>query len=327
MSRRSAATRPTPSAPAPKAVGERFDAVVLNPPRRGTSPRAREALAHLAPATVAYVSCDPETLARDLAHLGRLGYRVASLLPLDMIPLTDEVETVAVLHRSEPPPPPVVFEDEDAIVVDKSAYEPTAPQGEYAGSLLARVRTLPDAEAAVPVHWADVGTSGLVVFARRAEHVAKWQRALAGARAIHVAAVRGVTPVKGKIQRGDPSDAKATPSTRYRRLAKAGGHSVLRVVSEPIDPSRAPPIRAHLASIGHPILGDERTGHAPTNRYFAEKCGLDRSLLALRAHRTDAPGLRRAARPRGSASGGPGGRASARRWRRGGAGRRAAGQT
>ncbi len=257
--------------------GERFDAVVVNPPRRGTSPRAREALAHLDPSTVAYVSCDPDTLARDLAHLDRLGYQVQSLHPLDMIPLTDEVETVAVLRRGAIPPPPVVYEDESVLVVDKGAYEPTLPQGEYRGSLVARVRSLPRAGGATPVHTADVGTSGLVVFAREAEHAAKWQRAIAAARAIHIAAVRGITPVKGKIVRGDGK--RADPLTRYRRLAKPSGHSLLRVVVEPSDVWRAPPIRVHLASIGHPVLGDERNGHAPTNRYFAEKCGLDRAFL------------------------------------------------
>jgi 23S rRNA (uracil1939-C5)-methyltransferase len=262
--------------------GERFDAVVVNPPRRGTSPRAREAIARLDPATIAYVSCDPETLARDLAHLARLGYAAASLHPLDMIPLTDEVETVAILRRASVPAPTVVYEDAEVLIVDKAPYEPTTPQGEYTGSLLARVRRIRDAEEAVPVQRADVGTSGLLVFARRAEHVAKWQRAFAeaSARAIHIAAVRGVTPTKGRIPRGERPEIKvAATRTRYRRLSMAGGHSVLRVVAEPIDVRRAPPIRRHLASIGHAVLGDEEHGHAPTNRYFAEKCGLDRTFL------------------------------------------------
>ncbi|HTB73089.1 MAG TPA: pseudouridine synthase [Polyangiaceae bacterium] len=263
--------------------GERFDAVVINPPRRGTSPRAREALAKLGPAVIAYVSCDPETLARDLAHLARLGYAAASLRPLDIIPLTDEVETVAVLRPAAIPPPVVVYEDAGVIVVDKASPEPVTPQGEYAGSLLARVRRIPRAEEAVPVHRADAGTSGLVVFARSPEYLARWQRALSEAttRATHVAAVRGITPIKGRIPRAErPSDGgPAPPRTRYRRVSKAAGHSVLRVVAEPMDVRRAPPIRQHLASVGHPVLGDERHGHAPTNRYFAEKCGLDHTFL------------------------------------------------
>jgi 23S rRNA (uracil1939-C5)-methyltransferase len=156
------------------------------------------------------------------------------------------------------------------LVVDKSPHEPVTPQGEYSGSLLARVRRIRGAEDAVPVQRVDAGASGLVVFVRRAKHAAKWQRALSdnGARVIYVAAVRGITPVKGRCQR-----------TRYRRVSKASGHSVLRIVAEVFDAQRAPPIGRHLASIGHPILGDERYGHAPTNRYFAEKCGLDRPFV------------------------------------------------
>ena len=199
-----------------------------------------------------------------------------------MIPLTDEVETVAVLRRDAVPSPVVIYEDAGVIVVDKASHEPVAPQGEYAGSLLARVRRIPRAEEATPVHRTDVGTSGIVVFARSAEYLPRWQRALSepSARAIHVTAVRGITPIKGRIPRAERPDGEASPPrTRYRRVSKAAGHSVLRVVAEPIDVRRAPPIRQHLASIGHPVLGDERHGHAPTNRYFAEKCGLDHTFL------------------------------------------------
>jgi 23S rRNA (uracil1939-C5)-methyltransferase len=250
--------------------GERFDAIVVNPPRRGVSPRTREGIAKLEPEVVAYVSCDPDTLARDLCDLGRLGYATQSLQPLDMIPLTDEVETVAVLRRAGVPPPPVVYEDDGILVVDKSPHEPTLPQGEYRGSLRERVRRIAGAEEAVPVHPLDVDASGLVVFARRAADVARWQRALGaeGTRATHVAAVRGVTSAKGRIG-----------EIRYRRFAIASGHGLLRVVEAPFDARRARRLRQPLARIGHPVLGDARHGHAPTNRYFEEKCGLDRAFL------------------------------------------------
>jgi 23S rRNA (uracil1939-C5)-methyltransferase len=249
---------------------ERFDAVVVNPPRRGTSPRVRQAIASLDPAVIAYVSCDPETLARDLAHLGRLGYAAASLQPVDMIPLTDELETVAVLRRAPPATPDVVYEDPDVLVVDKSPHEPTTPQGGYAGSLLARVRRIAGAEEAVPVHQLDAGSSGLVLFARRGAGAAKWQRALgaAEARVTHLAGVRGVTSPKGGIA-----------GIRYRRLSKASGHSVLRVTAAGADGASTHPMRRRFATLGHPVLGDERFGHAPTNRYFEEKCGLDRPFL------------------------------------------------
>jgi 23S rRNA (uracil1939-C5)-methyltransferase len=51
---------------------------------------------------------------------------------------------------------------------------------------------------------------------------------------------------------------------------------VLRVVP---DQGRAHQVRRHMAAIGHPVLGDDRYGHGPANRYFEEKMALDRSFL------------------------------------------------
>ena len=116
---------------------------------------------------LAYVSCDPDTLARDLDHFSRLGFTISTLRPLDMIPLTDEVETVALLRRIAVPAPKVLYEDDEILIVEKGAHEPTTPQGEYASSLLQRARKLPDASEAVPVHRIDVGTSGLVMLVAR----------------------------------------------------------------------------------------------------------------------------------------------------------------
>jgi 23S rRNA (uracil1939-C5)-methyltransferase len=256
-----------------------FDAAVVNPPRRGTSPAAREELARLGPTVIVYVSCDPETLARDLAHFARLGYETTSLQPLDMIPLTEEVETVAVLRRAVAPTPAVLYDDEGALVVDKSPHEPTTPQADHGGSLLARVRRIAGAEQAVALQQLDVGTSGLVVFARRAEDVAKWRQALAlqTTQRSYLAAVRGITTSKGVIARDLREDGGLVSArTRYRRLAIAAGHSLLRIVP---DAGHCDQIRSHLASIGHAVLGDERHGHSPTNRYFEEKGGLDRTFL------------------------------------------------
>jgi 23S rRNA (uracil1939-C5)-methyltransferase len=259
--------------------GEPFDAAVVNPPRRGVSPAARDWIGRLAPATLAYVSCDPDTLARDLDHLGRLGYATTSLRPLDMIPLTDEVESVCILHRTAVPQPRILFEDATVIVVDKGAHEPTLPHDDHAGSLLARVRRIAGAEDAMPAHRIDVGTSGLVVFGRREADVTAWAGALAApsTRKIYVAAARGVTPSKGAITRDLREDGRLYAArTRYRRLAVASGHSVLRVIPEL---GLTHQIRRHLAAIGHPVIGDERYGHAPTNRFFEEKNGLDRAFL------------------------------------------------
>jgi 23S rRNA (uracil1939-C5)-methyltransferase len=258
---------------------EVFDVAIVNPPRRGMSASARDALARFDLALIAYVSCDPDTLARDLDHFTRLGYATTQLRPLDMIPLTDEVETLAILRPTGVPFPRVLYEDEQILIVEKGPHEPTTPQGEYASSLLARVRRLPGAEAAVPVHRIDIGTSGLVMMAKRPEYVAPWAEALqaSAARKIYVAAARGVTPAKGAINRDLREDGKTYPArTRYRRLAIASGHSVLRVIPEQ---GRTHQIRRHLAAIGHPVLGDDRYGHPASNRFFEEKNGLDRAFL------------------------------------------------
>ena len=225
------------------------------------------------------MSCDPDTLARDLDHFTRLGFTISTLRPIDMIPLTDEVETIAVLRRIGVPIPKVAYEDDEIVIVEKGAHEPTTPQAEYASSLVQRVRRFPGASEAVPIHLIDVGTSGLVMFAKNADYVARWQEVLAleTSRKIYVAGARGVTPSKGAITRELREDGKMYPArTRYRRLAVASGHSVLRVIPEQ---GRTHQIRRHLAAIGHPILGDDRYGHAPTNRFFEEKNALDRTFL------------------------------------------------
>jgi 23S rRNA (uracil1939-C5)-methyltransferase len=78
----------------------RFDAVVLDPPREGCSPAVIEQLFDtIAPTMAVYVSCNPEALARDLAAIVGLRYRIRSLQPVDMFPHTAHVETVAVLTR------------------------------------------------------------------------------------------------------------------------------------------------------------------------------------------------------------------------------------
>lgn len=72
--------------------------VVVNPPARGLGEEGVAAVLALAPATVAYVSCDPESLARDLARLVPAGLEVERVTPFDLFPQTPHVETLAVLR-------------------------------------------------------------------------------------------------------------------------------------------------------------------------------------------------------------------------------------
>jgi 23S rRNA (uracil1939-C5)-methyltransferase len=76
------------------------EAIVLDPPREGCSPQVVRAIfGTLRPRVAVYVSCDPETLARDLRAAISLGYRVGSVQPVDMFPHTPHIETVAVVKR------------------------------------------------------------------------------------------------------------------------------------------------------------------------------------------------------------------------------------
>ncbi len=71
---------------------------VVNPPRNGCDEEVLTELADLAPRAMIYVSCNPETLARDLDRLQRLGYRTEEVQPVDMFPQTPHVESVALLR-------------------------------------------------------------------------------------------------------------------------------------------------------------------------------------------------------------------------------------
>ena len=248
--------------------GDRPDVIVLNPPRRGVAPEVREAVAALAPKHIVYVSCEPDTLARDLDHLARLGYATDALTPFDLIPLSREVESLVLLAPREPAPLPVLARSDEIVFVAYPAREP---------DLLRRVHQAAGFDDGVLVgQWA--GEGGVIALARDAERARSWADAIASAEVgieitWHVL-VRGIVRSKGSVSRpAHGVDAR----TRYKRLAVIGGHSLLEVRSEPAD---AAIVMQHLASLGHPVLGAP-DGHAPSNRHFAERHALDRPFLCV----------------------------------------------
>jgi 23S rRNA (uracil1939-C5)-methyltransferase len=81
--------------------GQKADVIFLDPPREGATPEFLRAAAQMGPARIVYVSCNPETQARDLALLTKLGYRAERFWPVDMFPHTEHVEVVCALSRQK----------------------------------------------------------------------------------------------------------------------------------------------------------------------------------------------------------------------------------
>jgi 23S rRNA (uracil1939-C5)-methyltransferase len=95
--------RAAPAAELPRLLADApVDLVVVNPPRQGLDPTVRSALAARPPPCLAYVSCGPESLARDLAELAAGGLRIETVEPFDLMPGTGHVETL-VIARPGPP--------------------------------------------------------------------------------------------------------------------------------------------------------------------------------------------------------------------------------
>lgn len=75
-------------------AGEKPDVVFTDPPRAGSDVKFLSSLTTLAPGRVVYISCNPETLARDLTYLTKHGYEVKKIQPVDMFPFTNHIECV-----------------------------------------------------------------------------------------------------------------------------------------------------------------------------------------------------------------------------------------
>ena len=80
-------------------AGQKADVVFMDPPREGSTPAFIESVARMAPKRIVYVSCNPETMARDLALLTQKGYRAEGFTPVDMFPHSTHCETVCLLSK------------------------------------------------------------------------------------------------------------------------------------------------------------------------------------------------------------------------------------
>ncbi|MBR5171781.1 MAG: 23S rRNA (uracil(1939)-C(5))-methyltransferase RlmD, partial [Phascolarctobacterium sp.] len=73
--------------------------IMLDPPRAGCEERVLAAICKVKPERIVYVSCNPASLARDMAYLEQNGYKGAIAQPVDMFAFTSHVETVALLVK------------------------------------------------------------------------------------------------------------------------------------------------------------------------------------------------------------------------------------
>ena len=79
--------------------GECADVVFMDPPRTGSDKKFMASVIKLGPSRIVYISCGPETLARDLEYLTKYGYEVRKIQPVDMFSFTDHCENVCLLTK------------------------------------------------------------------------------------------------------------------------------------------------------------------------------------------------------------------------------------
>ena len=75
------------------------EVVIMDPPRAGSDEAFLSALVYASPKKVVYISCNPETQARDVQYLTKHGYKIMNMQPVDLFPHTDHVENIALIQK------------------------------------------------------------------------------------------------------------------------------------------------------------------------------------------------------------------------------------
>ncbi|MCX8042967.1 MAG: 23S rRNA (uracil(1939)-C(5))-methyltransferase RlmD [Desulfobacterota bacterium] len=231
------------------------DIVILDPPRRGAALTLLTAIGTARPSRIVYVACDPETLARDLAVLVVHGYRISQLVPLDMFPLTDHVETAVLLEHVEPVRRIRVRYRDNVMHVSEKRFPFQTPPQEYA-------------DYPCLIHSPPSGASGMVIHMKA--------RPKKPVLLEYLALVKGIPHKKGHL----PCRKKTHRSGQetYRLLSVIGGYGLVRIYC---NSARKLDVLRQFWRIGHPILGDEQFGDRRANHFLTETCGLHRLWLHL----------------------------------------------
>src|SRR5690606_31731163 len=193
---------------------------------------------------------------RDLDDLARRGIGVSLLSPLDMIPLTDHVETLASLEPSSPPPALARATSPWGAAYAKAGHEEPL-------ELLGR-RTSPQNAQSAIVFAPGVEQSGVMVVSDGAV-----PPEVAHAEATLLLAVQGVSRAKSRVR------DRGRGGLSLRRLAVGAGHSLVEVRCALADVDRVGPL---LARIGHPPLGGAHASPR-ARRHVEERYGLDRAFF------------------------------------------------
>ena len=83
------------------AKNAKADVVIMDPPRSGSTPEFLNSLLKIKPDRIVYISCGPDTQARDIKVLVKGGYKVTACQPFDLFPHTEHIETIVALHRTD----------------------------------------------------------------------------------------------------------------------------------------------------------------------------------------------------------------------------------